>query len=183
MQEKLTVQRIFIKLLILCGIITMFLAILSIKIGIIQNNSDSMPVGKYLTLPIIKPVIGNTYTVCLSRDKQEYLNIMNKLGLSSGNCPNGYISLLKQVIAESGDIVTISQDGVHVNGHLIVNSQQSHYSDSGIYLSPLPINYKHTLSRDEYFMMGLESRSYDSRYFGIVTESEITNRAIFIGQI
>lgn len=179
MPDKLILLRIFIKFALVIGTVIMIFGLLFIFVKPVENKSSSMAIGRYMAFPVFKPELGNTYTICLSPDKKKYLNTMSKLGLEAGDCANGYISLLKQIVAVPGDIIEITMRGVLVNHQLIANSQSS-TTYNNINLLPLKIGYIHKLVNNEYFVMGIDPQSYDSRYFGMISQSEITARAIFL---
>lgn len=91
----------------------------------------------------------------------------------TGSCPGNYIPFMKMVAATEGDTVTISSNGVYVNGVLLN------------YSKPLSIDAKnrplticrltdYRMGKDEYLMMtDYNSKSFDARYFGIVKSTNI----------
>lgn len=179
MQDKLIQPQIFTKLFLVITIVGITCGVSSMFIKRAYNDSASMPIGNYITFPVLKPSVGNTYTICLSPNQKAHLAVMYKLGLRYGDCNNGYMSLLKKIVAVPGDTVSVTHTGITINDKLIANSQSTQQFNR-ISLLPLPIGYTHKLLDDEYFAMGIESRSYDSRYFGVISRTEITSRAIFI---
>lgn len=171
----------FIKPLIwLISLFIIYVSLFSIS-NIFINHSNSIKLGRYISLPYYKPIKGNTYIICLTNSG--YLQIMAKLGLPKGvYCKNGYESLLKRVIGIPGDNIIIESDGMYLNGELVKNSIATN-TYNGINLHPLAIGYMHTLQKNEYLIIGDSVKSFDSRYFGVISSEEISSRAIFIGDL
>ena len=138
---------------------------------IAYNPTLSEPIGYYLTIPEwnIKPE--NVYMITIP---EHYMSIIKKLGY---NANSGM--LLKKVIAKSGDTVAITESGVVINNKLIPDSKAAQ-SARGVNLDPQPIGYNHVLSNGEYWVLGNTAHSYDSRYFGVITEHQVHKRAIFM---
>ena len=86
---------------------------------------------------------------------------------------------MKYIIAQKNDTVEISAtQGVMVNGRVILHSiALNEYN--GIYLHPLQPQ-KVKLRLHEFFVLGLSSHSYDSRYFGIINTNQIYRKALFL---
>lgn len=145
-----------------------------------DNPTHSEPVGQYILFPA--PLQKNhLYQICLDRaDKRQYLELMGKLGLApSSICGNGFVPLLKTIVAISGDEVRITESGILVDNKLLPNSKTETTYNS-LNLLPLKTGYTHVLLHDEYWLYGGNDHSYDSRYFGIVKSNEIGNRAVLI---
>ena len=62
----------------------------------------------------------------------------------------------------------------------LINNSLAIKNYTGIDLKPLPIGYRYKLKSGEYWLLGSGSNSYDSRYFGVVTQTEIKKRAILV---
>jgi len=117
------------------------------------------------------------YWVCLDSQKSKYTKVLKALKMpSSSACPNGLEPLLKRVVGVPGDIVEANATGVTITGLDIPNSiPVVRYND----ISLLPqLKYHHQLLSGEYWVMGNTARSYDSRYFGVVYESEIIAQSV-----
>jgi type IV secretory pathway protease TraF len=143
------------------------------------NSTTSETPGYYLLYPAsIK--VGDIYQICLDEHHQEYINIMTKIGLKpTGNCKNGNMALLKEVIAGPGDLVQISNLGILVNNKLLPDSRGIALY-KGIHLKRLPVGAFYRLVAGEYWLYGQGQSSYDSRYFGIVNSHEIGKKAVWI---
>ena len=145
-----------------------------------HNATHSEPVGWYILFPANYKK-NNLYQICLNPiNKGRYLKLMGQLGLKTSDaCNNGYMPLLKTIVAVGGDEVRITKSGVLVNNHMIPNSKTETIYNS-LNLLPLNPGYRRILKSNEYWLYGSNVRSYDSRYFGVVNGSEIGNRAVLI---
>lgn len=93
--------------------------------------------------------------------------------IGAGFCPGGYGSMMKKILAAHNDIVSVTDDGVMINGTLLPGSQPMEADSMG---RPLPrfrvIN--HRLAPSELLLMSdTNSRSFDARYFGLVHREHI----------
>lgn len=85
------------------------------------------------------------------------------------------VNVVKRVVASSGDKVTVTDDGIYVNGLLVDNSEETNrvLGDSTTWLS----NHNGTsyrLGKGEYFVLGdNRNDSKDSRYYGIIPERDV----------
>ncbi len=79
--------------------------------------------------------------------------------------------LIKRIIGLPGETIEVTQNGVYVDGELILED----YVKDGITTS---VEVSATLGEDEYFVMG-DNRtvSNDSRYFGPISGESILGRA------
>lgn len=153
------------------GFIILFLIFIKIRNEfLVYNNTNSEPVGYYVTLPIDTVQKGNLYIITIP---DAYMQIIKKLGYHA----NG--TLLKQVIAVKGDIIDINKVGILVN-HKLQTNTKSQQSSRGVNLFPQLIGYHHKLLPGEFWVLGNTPDSFDSRYFGIITFKQVKKRAIFL---
>jgi signal peptidase I len=84
------------------------------------------------------------------------------------------VPYIKRVIGLPGDEVTISEDGVYVNGSLLAE----HYLGSGMHLYG---EQTWVVSRDALFVMGdNRNNSSDSRLWGMMPIENIIGKAVFV---
>ena len=178
----LKINKIRIANLVLYIITSFLLGLIFISIlynlFIIKNISDSVALGYYIKLPIIRHIqVNQVYSICINN--QVAINELKQLDIpqvSNGICRSNIVPLLKRVIAKNGDTILITKDGILINNKLIPNILT--IKNSKIKLTKIPIGTKFNLKKDEYWVMGDTPNSYDSRYFGIVSESEFINKAL-----
>jgi type IV secretory pathway protease TraF len=102
--------------------------------GVMVNLTNSEPTGIYMRVP----------------------------GEPERGCTVALRSLMKHVVAVPGDVVTVTQQGTHVNGRLWPNSAIP--EDTHGY-QPFPFG-TYTLRPGQYWLLGTSPDSWDSRYIG-----------------
>jgi conjugative transfer signal peptidase TraF len=90
----------------------------------------------------------------------------------AGFCPGDYEYLMKKILAAKKDKVSISDDGVRVNGELLPFSTPLSADKQG---RPLPVlRGEYRLGDSDLLLMtDVSPISFDSRYFGLVNRSQI----------
>lgn len=81
--------------------------------------------------------------------------------------------MMKKVLAMEGDVVSTGADGLSVNSSLLAHSKQIDTDPSG---RSLPVFFKaaYRLGETDLLLMSdVNSRSFDSRYFGPVSSSQV----------
>jgi conjugative transfer signal peptidase TraF len=93
--------------------------------------------------------------------------------IGAGFCPGGYGFMMKRVLAVGNDAVSIAGDGVRVNGALLPFSTPAK-TDKGGRALPRCRSGSFVLSTDEVLLMSdVSATSFDGRYFGPVSRSQI----------
>lgn len=144
--------------------------------GIVVNHSGSMPVGLWLARPVDRPIVrGDTVGFC-PPDIEALRTARARAYLGRGNCPGEHEHMLKPVVAVAGDVVTVADDGLYVNGEVIPGSAPLTADSKN---RPLPrIRQSFSLARDELWMYsGYAPKSFDSRYYGPITAAQVTHFA------
>jgi conjugative transfer signal peptidase TraF len=91
--------------------------------------------------------------------------------LMQGYCPSGTQPLLKKVVAEGGDTVSLTASDVRVNHKQLPHSVTL---KTDLHNRPIPavLRGSYILKQDKLWLYGLKSpRSWDSRYFGPIDSS------------
>jgi len=97
----------------------------------------------------------------------------------SGDCPGGGMPMLKTAVGIPGDHVVVNLHGVWINGRELPNSGQLLRSDNYPWLQLPHQQGSLTLGPRQYWVYGsgatptLAAQSFDSRYWGPITTSEI----------
>jgi conjugative transfer signal peptidase TraF len=89
-----------------------------------------------------------------------------------GFCPGGYGYVIKKIVGLPGDQVTITGQGVSVNGDAIPNSAPRQFDAAG---NPLPFRETaYTLGTAQVLLMSdYNQKSFDGRYFGPIEQTGI----------
>lgn len=142
------------------------------------NFTPSMPLGIYRLTPALPKgelSRGTIVAVCAPRIAAE---VGRRRGyLAAGRCQAGTELLLKMIVADGGDDVVISRNGVSVNGCKLPNSRQLASDGAGRRLSRWPEGH-YRLRGDELWLYAANDRSWDSRYWGPAAAADVTARAI-----
>jgi conjugative transfer signal peptidase TraF len=141
------------------------------KLGIRINLSPSLPIGLY------QVASGQDATLVEFCPPEPFASMANARGYRQrGTCPDGGAPLMKPVVARSGDVVSVSKRGVAVNGKTIPNSAPLFRDTANRPLSPGPYGTYTTQPGVIWVVSSYHPRSFDSRYFGPLSESLIKHR-------
>lgn len=154
---------------ILITIIFLIIAVYAYQNYII-NLSLSEPLGIYKIIRKNKEISrGDLVAVCLSKDWQDYGLQRNYL-LPSIRC-HGSAPLIKTVIAVPNDNVTLNENNIIVNNK-IYSYKTLKFDSKGKPLKIFPRGiYRNSAG---YWLIGTNSsKSWDSRYWGSVNESQV----------
>lgn len=156
-----TVLLIMVLLTVLMNLVMLMMG----WMGFWTNITDSMPVGVYKETE--EKITKNSYVLLCKEDS------FLQRAKSEGECEDGHKPLLKSVVAEVGDVVTVSDGGIFVNYRKLRNSER---------LKNIRIQARnivdYTLQDDEFLVMGRSPYSWDSRYFGIVRGNEFISQVV-----
>ncbi|MCL1874898.1 MAG: S26 family signal peptidase [Synergistaceae bacterium] len=162
---------LFLKLCSILCIIALVLTVLYVQ-GYRINLTASLPQLIFRFYDVnVKPVSRGDYVVVdcfLINDNPAIKTAIERKYLSR-------IPLVKQVGAVSGDLISLLDNRIYINGEdhgpMIVLSEDS----EGNPLSPFPTPV--TLQTGQFWLVSNPERGYDSRYFGWIDRNCITNLA------
>lgn len=150
-------------LIVICGI--------CLVAGIRINTSESIPLGIYRSSE--GPIEKGDFVIFCPPLSLVFDMAKERGYLAGGLCPGGYGYMMKDVAGISGDIVTVKDDGVRVNGIMLPESKPLQADPAG---RPLPHfqAYSYTLGSSEVLLMSdVCSLSFDGRYFGPINRLQI----------
>jgi conjugative transfer signal peptidase TraF len=156
----------FLGLVVLLAIGVVLAAVAGAKI----NLSCSFPLGLYW----------DTGTVAKKQDLVYFappttpvFELAKSRGYIDPNLFGGYQPMIKRIVAESRDIISVTDQGVIVNGSLIPNTRPLAMDLTGRQLPYYRIsNYQ--MQADEVFLISdLSPISFDARYFGPIKKRQI----------
>ena len=131
----------------------------------VVNTTPSFPRGVYLKNYRTPVQSGDLVLFCPPATPLFYDAFRYHL-VSSGLCPSGLGYLIKRVAAMEGDMVRISDSGVEVNGMLLKSSERQ----SVFRPRPLAPDMCRRLGAHEVLLMSSHPLSFDSRYFGPLSD-------------
>ena|SRR5258708_6298901 len=144
--------------------------VLAAAAGAKINLSRSFPLGVYW----------DTGTAAKKKDLVYFtppttpvFELAKSRGYIDPNLFGGYQPMIKRIVAESGDIISVTDQGVVVNGGLIPNTRPLAKDLMGRQLPCYRIsNYQ--MQADEVFLISdLSPISFDARYFGPINMQQI----------
>ena len=147
--------------------------IVGARLGFRINSTDSVPVGIYRqTTDPRAPYLA----FC---PPAEQIRIANERGYRPRGigCADGFAPLLKPIRARAGDVVTVSQLGIAVNGSLIPNSVARRADGQGRGLPVVQFGVYKVAPDTVWAISSYNSASFDSRYFGPVSLRRIVSYA------
>ena len=151
-----------------CVVLLLGLFQVSASLGLRINTSPSLPVGLYVTTVETRSEL---VEFC---PPEPYARLAIIRGYrDAGNCPDGAAPLLKPVVAKTGDVVEVSQQGLIVNGHRLPNTVAASADTKGRSLNSWPFGRYQVRPETVWVASSYHPRSFDSRYFGPIPTSAI----------
>lgn len=137
------------------------------------NISASVPTGIYWYSPG-RVHRGALVQACLPIKVAEYGK--ERSILIEGICPANTEPIVKVLAGVQGDTITISRNGVRINGALWPMSAQRKFDSNRRRVELSVAEGVYHVPAGSVFLMGLNPRSWDSRYFGPVAVSGVSGQ-------
>jgi conjugative transfer signal peptidase TraF len=135
------------------------------------NTSKSIPVGLYWTTRA--PMEKGAYVLVCPPPSGVFNEAKARGYIGAGFCPGDYGYLMKQVAATQRDTVTVTSEGVRVNGERWPQSMPCRADKAGRLL-PRYQATGYILGRAEVLLMSNGSpTAFDGRYFGPVSRAQL----------
>ncbi|HHC7370541.1 TPA: conjugative transfer signal peptidase TraF [Vibrio parahaemolyticus] len=167
---KFSLKRIYAGVAI-AGVAAMSLAAIGYAAGARINTTRSIPVGLYWTTDA--PVEKGAYVLFCPPDVSVFATAKDRDYIAGGFCPGDYGYMMKRILAAKGDTVTVTDNGVSVDGELLPHSKPIKADPAGREL-PRYQSSQYTLSSSELLLMSdVSDTSFDGRYFGPVSRSQV----------
>lgn len=155
----------------IAGVTALLLATGGYAAGARVNTTKSIPVGLYWTSSA--PVEKGAYVLFCPPQLGVFDRAKDRGYIGAGFCPGGYGYMMKRVLAAKDDAVVVADDGVRINGQLLPLSAPIKADKAG---RPLP-HYQsnsYVLGNSEVLLMSdVSATSFDGRYFGPISRSQI----------
>ncbi len=143
-----------------------------VALGLRVNTTHSIPRGIYWTIDA--PVTTGAYVVFCPPADPVFALAAQRGYIARGICVSGYGYVMKRVLAAKGDVIDVRDDGVHINGALVSNSVPMIADGAGRALPRYRVE-EHRIDAASVLLMGdVSAASFDGRYFGPVSRSQIT---------
>ncbi len=140
------------------------------------NLTPSLPAGFYaVSYTGVRLSANQTVLVCLPGETARLARERGYIG--RGDCPDGSEPLLKRIAAIPGDTVTVSADGIAVNGAMIPNTAPLRRDSAGRTLAAMPPG-RYPVKPGAYWLIAnADPRSFDSRYYGPLSAASVIGDA------
>jgi conjugative transfer signal peptidase TraF len=139
--------------------------------GIRINTTHSIPLGMYKLVK--QPATKGAYVIFCPPVNPLFNEAFKRGYFPAGFCPGNYGRMMKIIMAEGGDKITISGDGVYVNGELLPHSKPFEQDSLGRVLPQFTIVNHFLRKGDLLLMTNTIDNSFDSRYFGVLPREQI----------
>jgi conjugative transfer signal peptidase TraF len=153
-----------IRFAVVVAVIGTLVAVILI-VGLRFNFTSSMPLGVYHLAKVSPTAVYREMIVAVCAPASAVELGRHRGYLSAGSCSGESEPLLKTVAAVAGDTVTVTTNGIDVNGKLLLNSKPLSLDSSGRPLMPWPSG-RYQISPGSIWLYANDERSWDSRYFG-----------------
>lgn len=161
----------FTSLLLTVGVGFLLLLVLLSLAGIKVNTTKSIPVGFYWA--INKSAEKGDYVMFCPPKNGIFDEAKERGYIGAGQCSGGYGYMMKRILAAKKDVVSVSNEGVTINHHLLSLSLPAK-SDNLERLMPAYRVNNLNLADDEVLLMSdVSATSFDARYFGPIKQSQI----------
>lgn len=139
--------------------------------GLRVNTTRSIPVGLYRIVD--EPVGKGAYVIFCPPQLPLFGEARERGYIGAGFCPGDYGFMMKRVLAMGGDAVTSMDEGLSVNGELLPASAPLAKDKAGRAMPRYPFS-DYILGNSELLLMSdVSSTSFDGRYFGAVSLSQV----------
>ena len=143
--------------------------------GYRYNSTESYPIGIYKLNKANKTIVVGKLVLLCPPDTQIFEKANSHRYVADGYCPSGYQSLIKKIAAKEGDRVVVDKY-VYINGVKQLNSKV-YVTDSRGGRLVKPLKKEYILQKDEIFVLSdYNQRSFDSRYFGVVSSKLVQGK-------
>lgn len=157
--------------IVMAGVCLVVALALAHEAGLRLNTTRSIPLGLYLMSS--DPIQKGAYVLFCPPERPEFDMAKERGYIGAGFCRGGYGYMMKKVLASGHDRVSVTDDGVRINGTLLPASQPMEADSMGRSLPRFRVN-NHRLAPSELLLMSdTNSRSFDARYFGPIHRDHI----------
>lgn len=139
------------------------------------NTTPSMPLGLWgVVSPAYALPRGTAVLACLPGQAAIFASVRGYI--AHGDCPGDVEVVLKRIVAVAGDVVTVSEGGLAVNGVALPGTAPRKHDTAGRDMPAVPAG-TYAVEPGTVWLSTSQTRSYDSRYFGAVPLVSVHGRA------
>ena len=155
-------------LFVLLGALAIIVLFLWTGFGVVFNYTHSAPFGLYREQFDSEAGIHDPAPYVLFCPDRRWPSMRGEPNYRDPmrTCPDGFSPLIKPVVAWPGDLVSVSAEGISVNGHLLKNSTPIERDSKGQQLRPFAAGEYRVGPKELWVVSSFSPRSFDSRYFG-----------------
>lgn len=157
--------------LVIVGVCLALGLVLTHEAGLRLNTTRSIPLGLYRMSN--EPIQTGAYVLWCPPERPEFDLAKARGYIGAGFCPGGYGSMMKKVLAAHNDVVSVTDEGVRINGTLLPASQPFETDLMGRPLPRFRVSSRVLLSSELLLMSDTNNRSFDARYFGPIHRDHI----------
>lgn len=140
-------------------------------LGLRGNTTVSYPLGLYWATNKT-PSKGDLVMFCPT-NSPAFKVAKERHYITAGFCEGNYGKLMKKILAAKGDVVSISPDGVTINGQLLEKSKPYSHDNLGRPMPAVRLS-DYQLTDNEYLLMSDYSGvSFDGRYYGVLPATQV----------
>ena len=153
------------------GITLLLLSAAAYVAGARINTTRSIPLGLYWTSSA--PLEVGAYVLFCPPPLGLFDEARARDYIGAGFCPRGYGFMMKRVLAAKDDVISVTDDGVRINGRLLTDSAPSMADKAGRSLPRYQASH-YILGNSELLLMSdASATSFDGRYFGPINRSQV----------
>jgi conjugative transfer signal peptidase TraF len=138
--------------------------------GLRLNLTSSVPIGLYRVTEDAKAA---EFVEFCPPEPFGSLSVLRGYREESETCPDHGEPLLKPIVAREGDVVESSAAGISVNGQFLPNTAAQRRDSAGRPMEARPFGRFSVAAGTVWVVSSYNVRSFDSRYFGPVTLTNI----------
>ncbi|SEA68958.1 conjugative transfer signal peptidase TraF [Nitrosospira multiformis] len=139
--------------------------------GLRVNTTRSIPVGIYRLTD--DPVGKGEYVIFCPPQSPLFDEARERGYISAGFCPGNYGYMMKRVLATGNDRIVSTDEGLRINGGLLLSSKPLKTDKAGRMMPRYSFNY-YRLGKSELLLMSdVSATSFDGRYFGPVDAGQV----------
>ncbi|MDD2660664.1 MAG: conjugative transfer signal peptidase TraF [Methylococcales bacterium] len=173
-KENLGVNRVmsrFTLLLLYTGSCVLAALVLLYLAGVKVNTTKSIPIG--FCWAVNKPVEKGDYVMFCPPKNGVFDEAKERGYIGAGYCSGGYGYMMKKILAAKKDVVSVTNEGVTINHHLLPLSLPAKADNLERLMPAYRVNNL-ILADDEVLLMSdVSATSFDARYFGPVKLSQV----------